>query len=46
MIKKKFQIKRGYLLYREEMEFKSMMHLLYWKLYMRKKGCIVKEFRS
>ena len=46
MIKKKFEIKRGHLYYKEEMEFKSTMHLLYWRLYMKKRGCTVKEFQN
>jgi hypothetical protein len=43
MVKKKFEIQRGNIFYREEIKFKSKIHFIYWKFYMRAKGCCVKE---
>ena len=43
---KRYEIKRGHVLYREELEFRTILHEIIWKLTMRRKGCIVKEFLS
>lgn len=43
MINKKFEITRGQILYRDEIEFKSSFHELYWKVMMKRKGCHIKE---
>lgn len=46
MINKRFEIKRGQILYRDEMEFKSAIHELIWKAMMKRKGCRIKEIRN
>lgn len=45
MVCKKYEIRRGRLLYRDELEFKSTLHELFWKALMKTKGCDVKELR-
>lgn len=42
-INKRFEIKNGNIFYRCELEFKSILHELYWKMTMKTKGRIVKE---
>ena len=43
MICKRFEIKRGQILYRDEIEFKSLVHEFFWKAMMKRKGCRIKE---
>ncbi|WP_159436080.1 hypothetical protein [Anaerosalibacter sp. Marseille-P3206] len=43
MICKRFEIKRGQILYRDEIEFRSLVHELIWKAMMKRKGCRIKE---
>lgn len=45
MIYKKYEIQRGYLLYRDELVFKSVLHELFWRMKMKSKGCKIKEMR-
>lgn len=40
---KKYEVKNGNVLYRCELEFKSIFHELYWKMIMKTKGRTVKE---
>lgn len=40
----KYEIKRGCVLYREELEFKTILHEITWRLMMRSKGCKTKKF--
>ncbi|WP_202710026.1 hypothetical protein [Sporosalibacterium faouarense] len=42
--RKIFEIKNGRILYRDEMEFKTVFHEIFWKLKMKGKGRIVREF--
>lgn len=44
IICKKYEIKKGHVLYRREFEFKSIIHEICWKFMMKRKGCIIKEF--
>jgi len=39
---KRYEIKRGHVFYREEMEFKTVLHEIVWKMMMKKRGCIIK----
>ncbi len=41
---KKFEIRNGHIIYRDELEFKTRLHELLWKLNMKRKGLIVSEF--
>lgn len=43
LICKKYEIKRGQILYRDEIEFKTLFHELLWKAMMKRKGCHIKE---
>lgn len=42
--RKKFEITNGSIFYRDEIEFKTILHELFWKLRMKGKGRQVKEF--
>lgn len=42
--RKVFEIKKGNIIYRDEMEFRTLFHELFWKIKMKGKGRIVKEF--
>lgn len=43
MVCKRFEIKRGQILYRDEIEFKSLVHELFWRAMMKSKGCQIKK---
>lgn len=43
MASKVYKIKRGCISYREKIEFKTVLHELYWKLTVRIKGFKVKD---
>lgn len=45
MIRKRYEIKRGYLFYKDELEFKSSLQEFFWKTRMKMKGCNIKEIR-
>lgn len=44
--RKIFEIKNGNILYRDEIEFKTAIHEIFWKLKMKRKGRKVREFIS
>lgn len=46
MVCKRFEIKRGQILYRDEIEFKSLVHELFWRAMMKSKGCQIKKNRQ
>lgn len=45
MVCKRYEIRRGQLLYRDELQFKSLIHELLWKVMMRGKGFYIREMR-
>lgn len=44
MVCKTYEIKKGRILYRDELEFKTVFHEIFWKLMMKKRGCIIREY--
>jgi hypothetical protein len=46
MVCKRYEIRRGRILYRDELKFRSLIHELFWKAMMKGKGFHIKEMHN